>query len=142
MTDRVSAILLLAFSAVVVFEARTLPYWTTNAPGPGFLPLWLGVLLAGGAIALMMRPASQTLPDRATAIRLTVVVAFTTAAAALGLIIGLVLASGIFMGATLTYLRPGHARTNVFTALLTPVVVWLLFVRWLAVPLPAGPLGF
>jgi putative tricarboxylic transport membrane protein len=143
MTDRVSAILLLLFSAFVIVEARTLPYWTTDAPGPGFLPFWLGVLLACGAVALFKSTAaSQALPDRATAIRLTVVVALTAGASVLGLFIGLVLASGIFMGATLTYLRPGRARTNALTAVLTPVVVWLLFVRWLSVPLPTGPLGF
>jgi hypothetical protein len=143
--DRISATLLFLFSLFVIVEARALPYWTAHAPGPGFLPFWLGVLLAcASAIMFARTPAGilQPMPDRPTTIRLAVVIGLTACAAALTPIIGLVLASAVFMGATLAYLRPGRARANWTAALLTPLVVWLLFVRWLAVPLPAGPFGF
>jgi putative tricarboxylic transport membrane protein len=147
--DRVSAALLFLFSVFVIFEARTLPYWTANAPGPGFVPLWLGVLLACASVGmfantLAVQPSDDKpwLPDRATTFRVAVVVAFTAAAAALALVVGLVVASSVFMGVTLAYLRPGHVRANLAAVLLTPIVIWLLFVRWLGVPLPAGPFGF
>ena len=153
--DRIAAILLLLFAAFVVVEARILAQWNGSAPGPGFLPFWIGVLLACGAVALFVqtflggdapRPALaesiEVLPDRATTIRLAIVVALTAAAALLTPVIGLVLASAAFMGATLAYLRPGRRRANLAAALITPIVVWLVFVRWLSVPLPAGPLGF
>jgi putative tricarboxylic transport membrane protein len=151
--DRIAAILFLLLAVFVIVEARALPQWDGNAPGPGFLPFWLGVLLACGAAAMLARTiaggaarrvteAGELLPDRATAIRLAIVVGLTSAAAVLTLIIGLVLASAVFMAATLAYLRPAHRRTNWIAALMTPVVVWLLFIRWLGVPLPAGPLGF
>jgi putative tricarboxylic transport membrane protein len=141
--DRVSGALLLLFSLFVVVEARALPYWAANAPGPGFLPFWLGVLLACVSVWMFARPAPLApFPDRATTTRVATVVAFTAAAAVLSLVAGLALASGAFMGVTLAYLRPTHTRANWIAALLTPVVVWLLFVRWLAVPLPAGPFGY
>jgi uncharacterized membrane protein len=153
--DRVSAALLFLFAVFVMFAARALPYWTANAPGPGFVPFWLGVLLACASVWMFMRTIrvggaeaspyvaeSQVLPDRATTIRVVTVVGLTAAAAGLTLVVGLVLASGMFMGATLAYLRPGHGRANVVATLLTPFVVWLLFVRWLGVPLPAGLVGF
>jgi putative tricarboxylic transport membrane protein len=146
--DRVSAILLLFFSGLVILQSRALPYWTADSPGPGFLPFWLGVLLACASAALLARTFAPVavdrlvFPNREAAFRLTIVVALTITTAALALVVGLVVASGVFMGVTLTYLRPGRARANWATALCTALVVWLLFVRWLAVPLPAGPLGF
>jgi putative tricarboxylic transport membrane protein len=147
--DRAASILLFLFAFFIASEARKLPYWTGTAPGPGFLPFWLGVLLAAAAALLFARTFAATrprvpsgLPDRHSAMRLVTVVGLSAAAAALSLVIGLVLAIGVFMVATLAYLRPGRARANWMIALLTPVAVWLLFVRWLAVPLPAGPFGF
>jgi uncharacterized membrane protein len=153
--DRISAALLFLFAVFVIFEARALPYWTANAPGPGFVPFWLGVLLACASVSMFMRrirgggaqaspyiAESQVLPDRATTIRVVTVVGLTAAAAGFTLVVGLVLASGMFMGATVAYLRPGHRRANVVATVLTPIVVWLLFVRWLAVPLPVGLFGF
>ena len=153
--DRIAAVVLLLFAAFVLVEARTLPQWSGSAPGPGFLPFWVGVLLACAAAAMfagtfLVTDASRSpiaeppepLPDRVTAIRLSIVVGLTAAAAILALLVGLVLASAAFMGATLFYLRPAQPRANWIAALVTPVIVWLLFVRWLGVPLPAGPLGF
>jgi len=146
--DGVSAILLLFFSGLVILQSLALPYWTADSPGPGFLPFWLGVLLACASAGLLARTfATVTIdrlvfPNREGGFRLTIVVGLTVATAALALVIGLVLASGVFMGVTLMYLRPGRTRANLAMALCASLVVWLLFVRWLAVPLPAGPLGF
>jgi len=141
--DRISAALLFLFAVIVIFGARVLPYWTADAPGPGFVPFWLGVLLACASVAMFVRTdESQGLPDRATTIRVAAVVGLTAGAAALSLAAGMVVAGGVFMGVTLAYLRPGHVRANLAAAVLTPIVIWLLFVRWLGVPLPAGPFGF
>jgi hypothetical protein len=32
--------------------------------------------------------------------------------------------------------------TNALSTILIPLAVWLIFVAWLGVPLPKGPLGF
>lgn len=154
--DRVAAILLLAFGVFVSVQSRELAYWTGSAPGPGFLPFWLGVLLAVSSAAIATRRAARrTSSGSAVAIdarsgsaaadgwrRVAALLALTTAAAVLGLVIGLVAASGIFIGLVLIYLRPGKARANWTIAAVAACVVWLVFVRWLAVPLPAGPFGF
>ena len=142
--DRVSGLLLLAVSALVMQQARALPYWTADAPGPGFVPFWLGVLLGCLSIALVARRAPARGP--AVAVRgrrgsVAIVIALTAGAAALSLVAGLVLASGLFTAVTLTYLRPGHLRGNIAASVATSIVVWLVFVRWLGVPLPTGPLG-
>jgi putative tricarboxylic transport membrane protein len=144
--DRVSGLLLLAFSAVVMQQARALPYWTADAPGPGFVPFWLGGLLGCLAIALIVRRAPPRRHDESVATGreplVAMVVALTAGAAALSLVAGLVLASGLFTAVTLAYLHPGHVRGNIALSVATPIVVWLVFVRWLGVALPAGPFGF
>jgi putative tricarboxylic transport membrane protein len=143
--DRVSGMLLLAFSALVMQQARALPYWAADAPGPGFVPMWLGGLLACLSLGLIARPAASR-GHHAVAVAtwrpVLMVAALTAGAAALSLVAGLVLASGLFTAVTLAYLRPGHVRGNVVASVLTPLVMWLVFVRWLGVPLPTGPLGF
>lgn len=148
--DRLAAILLLLFGVFVSRESRELAYWTANAPGPGFLPFWLGVLLALSAAAILARasaaagarPHPGRAPEAVAWGRVAALLGLTTAACAAGLVIGFVPAVGVFIGVTLTYLRPGAARANWTIASIAPAIVWLVFVRWLAVPLPAGPFGF
>jgi putative tricarboxylic transport membrane protein len=143
--DRVSGAALLVFAAAVMYYASALPSWSAEAPGPGFLPFWLGVLLACLAVPLLAGthgPGTHVMPAGPPPRAVAVVVALTAAAAALALAIGLVLATGVFAGAVLAYLRPHHRAENATAAVLTPLVVWLVFARWLGVPLPAGPLGF
>jgi putative tricarboxylic transport membrane protein len=144
--DRAAALLLLVFGVFVIIEARALPYWTGTAPGPGFVPFWLGVLLVCASAALAAKTPRRTVAPLdaggATHARPSIIVALTAAFALLTLVVGLVVASGIFMAATLTYLRPARTRSNGIAAVATPFAVWLVFVRWLAVPLPAGPFGF
>jgi putative tricarboxylic transport membrane protein len=143
--DRTAGALLFAFAAFVVVQALRLPYWIQSAPGPGFVPLWLGLALAAAAVALIatgaVRQAAST-ADRAQARRVTAVTALASVSALLVYPLGMVLASGIFVGAVLFYLAPARRAGNAFAAALTPPIVWLVFVRWLAVPLPRGPLGF
>jgi putative tricarboxylic transport membrane protein len=160
--DRIAAVLLLLFGVGVMAEARALPSWTGNSPGPGFLPFWLGLLLVCAAAVMLIGSFARAKPllhsagspesppesdegwrpERRDVVRVAIVVGMTAGTAVLSLAIGMVIASGLFMAAALTYLRPGHARANSIMALATPPVIWLLFVRWLGVPLPSGPLGF
>src|SRR5262245_63257754 len=44
--DVAAALALLATGIAVAAYSRRLPYWLDVAPGPGFFPMWLGVLLA------------------------------------------------------------------------------------------------
>jgi hypothetical protein len=191
---------LLGFALFVVWQALRLPYWAQTAPGPGFVPLWLGVLLAAAALALLAardrgrRPArprrmihsaprghkeqpgksevsgvfvvseeqqensevsgvsvDQTsgvsvdptsVGSVAEARRIASITGFAAGAAALVYPLGLPLASGVFVAAVLFYLSPERRLANAVGAAATPVVIWILFVRWLTVPLPRGIFGF
>ncbi len=39
----------------IIWECRNLPYWSEFGPGPGFLPLWLGICLAVFSASLLAR---------------------------------------------------------------------------------------
>jgi len=81
---RVLLIVALVFLALAIFlfvTALDLPYYTPIGPGPGFFPLWLSGCLAllsliwAGQLYLARIPGAATdlLPDRSGAIRLTVI---------------------------------------------------------------------
>ncbi len=52
--DQITGILMLMFSAAVIEGSRRMPASNTFGPGAGFLPFWLGLLMAGLSILLMV----------------------------------------------------------------------------------------
>ena len=156
-----AAALLLLLGAATIFQSRTLPYWHEQAPGPAFVPFWLGVLLIVSAAILLMTairspaarpapalfaPSAPSAPRAPRAPRAPSAPAWISAFAVLALVltpvVGMPLACGLFMAATLFLLEPRRRWRNIITAVATVVIVSLLFVHGLGVPLPLGPLGF
>ena len=41
--DLLSGIVLASFGSFLIYEAQRLPYRSEFGPGPGFLPLWIGI---------------------------------------------------------------------------------------------------
>jgi putative tricarboxylic transport membrane protein len=144
--DRAAGILLVALGAFVIFQASRLPYWIDRSPGPGFLPLWLGVALVVCAAGVLIpsRAAAAPGPEPAAdvdvrrrqmsvAIGLT---SFTAIAAVLVPFIGFVTSTAVLTAGAAWWLDPRRRTAIAAAALLTPAIVWLIFVRWLSIPLP------
>ena len=55
-----AGIVVLLFGSVVTFFASRLPYRAEYGPGPGFLPLWIGMVLVGCAIVTIVKAVRQT----------------------------------------------------------------------------------
>jgi putative tricarboxylic transport membrane protein len=146
--ELLAASTLLAVGIVVAVVARRLPYWHDYAPGPGFFPLWLGILLSCTAalelaIVLRVPPTSTALSnDPPLTRRAAWVGGLTVLAALLVAPLGFILATTVFVAAVSWTLAPDRKLLNGLTTVLIPVVLWLVFVAWLGVPLPRGPLGF
>jgi hypothetical protein len=127
-----------------VWQAARLPYWVDQAPGPGFLPFWLGALLAVTSAVQAFRAARgdprEKGSDPMTALtrqsHAPALFALTAATAAAIPFIGFSAAIGLLTAAaawTLDRQRPVQAAV---AAVVMPIVVWLVFVRWLEVPFP------
>ena len=66
--EMITGVFLLILSGLVIWEASQMPPPASFAPGAGFLPFWLGVLLAVLATILFVsawrRPATENDPKR------------------------------------------------------------------------------
>jgi putative tricarboxylic transport membrane protein len=137
--DRWAALGLALFGLFITGQAWRLPYWLDRSPGPGFVPLWLGIVLTISAGVVFVRARTsrdepgETLPDRSNAIALA---AITTVVAVAVPVTGLIAATGALTAAAAWKLDPRRRVAIGAATLATPLLVWLIFVRWLGVPLP------
>lgn len=144
--DFVAGLCVGGFGIFVLYEASDLPYLSEYGPGPGLLPLWLGI----GFVALGAFLAVNALINSGSAER----VAWREVARPAAAWIGFVIAIGLLsrLGFTLSFVllslflvlvmerRSILAAVNVAVSL--ALVFYLIFVFSLGVPLPLGPWGF
>jgi putative tricarboxylic transport membrane protein len=140
--DRSAAAALAIFGLVVSVQAWRLPYWLDRSPGPGFLPLWLGILLTGCATVLLVSAGRRAATDAsvepppARGSDPAALALITAVSAALVPVVGLIAASGLLTAAAAWRLGPRRPLAIGTAAVVTSALVWLVFVRWLGMPLP------
>ncbi len=135
--DRISAVLLLALS--VAFSAGALkyyPYGGEGGPGSAFLPFWLGLVMAGLALLMLLRRARAAdaeldwLPRGEGRSRVLVVIAATAAFVGLMNFVG--------MAVLMRFLGRHRWWVMLAIALAAAGTNWLVFAHWLHVPFPEG----
>jgi hypothetical protein len=141
----------LLLALAVAFSAGALnqyAYWGPNGPGPAFLPFWLGVVMALLALLLLLGTqraqdsGEQWLPRGDGLRRLVLVLGCTVAYVALLNVTGMVIGSMLFLVALMRGLDRLAWPLTLAVAALTAGSIFVVFDRWLHVPLPAGVLGF
>ena len=146
--DRISGVVLLIFGAGFAGGGYQYPYWTPTGPGSGFLPFWLGLAMAVLAAALLVGaarrpdPGEAWLPEGRGLVKLITIVIATVAFVWLLPVLGMTLATFLFLVGILRFLERHSWVATVGVALATSAVNWLVFIRWLNVPFPIGILGF
>ena len=147
---QITGLTLLALAAAVIFGALQLRYYTTLGPGPGFFSFWIGLVLAGLALLMIVQtlfePAEAIAEDfvpqrdgwmRMGAIVLSLLVT-TLAMERLGF--------SITMFAVYIFLLRSIGGYGWMTCIAASAVasfgIDYIFVRWLSVPLPEGLFGF
>ena len=151
-----AAIVWFVFGVATVLASLTLPLGSVRAPGSGLFPLALGVLLAVLSLAQgvsvyraqvrqVRAGAAAPPPVRRLSEETRRVLLFSgavAAAVALLPVIGYAFTTLVLMAALLRIL--GIVRWPVVGAVsaATAFACWLVFVRILAIPLPAGLPGF
>ena len=145
--DRVTAVLLLAFS--VAFVAGALKYyswWGSGGPGSAFLPFWLGLVMALLALMMLFKSIRQAHPGeswlpRGEGLRdMMVVLGATIAFIALLKVTGMVIGTALYLAALIWYLGRHPWWMTLGIALAAAGFNWLVFVHWLRVPMPEGML--
>jgi putative tricarboxylic transport membrane protein len=146
-------LLAVGFSACL-WEASSFQYGSEFAPGPGFAPVWLsaiGIVLSL-AIALhafqVTRHRERSTGEGAHALdktglrRMGASLAGLAAMLAIVPWLGLVLSIWVFLLFLTLYVQRLSVLTAVAASTGTVFFVYVVFVRLLDVPIPAGPLGF
>lgn len=141
-----AGIVVLLFGSVVAFFASRLPYKAEYGPGPGFLPLWIGIILIGCAIATIIKAVRQAGREKGRFIQpktrqvafvfVTLIITFLLVPV-FGLSLGLALFTGFTMR---TAGRHGWVLC-VLTAVVTAAAVRVIFGHMLDIPLPKGYVG-
>jgi hypothetical protein len=148
-TDQIGAVLLLLFGvgyATVAVKSYT--YWGASGPGSGFFPFWLGVAMAILATVLLVgatreREAGKAwLPTGHGLRRLGAVIGATVLFVVLLPVLGMTLASALFLLGLLRFLEGHTWLLTLGVALATAAGNWAIFAWWLRVPFPVGVLGF
>lgn len=149
-TDQISALVLIVVAGFAGVEAFRLSIWSaTGVPGAGFLPLLLAVGLVIGAVGVFLEGARartesgvKWFTGRESFLRLAVLFVCIIALVAAIEPLGMLLAVGLFLLVFLGIYLKGHWLAILVIAGVTPVCLYLIFVKWLKFSLPQGFLGF
>lgn len=155
--DTIAALCVALLGATTVGLARQLPYEAEYGPGPGFLPLWIGAMLVVLSGFLFIEARKEDLrvdspPDGEGDSRSAfldfapgafgpwaIFCVSTIAVSFLFERLGFALSVGLFMLVTMRWVARQSWLATILLALLTPVALYLGFVRVLMVPLPLTP---
>jgi len=132
--------------ATTLFAWMTLPYTGDFGPGPGFLPLWLGIALSVCSIPGIITDLRNTerseklfQPETVKCVKvLTLIVAVFLILPVLGFSAGLALITG----AGMRIMGKRRWLSCVATVIGTAVCIHYLFGQWLSLPLPKGMIGW
>ena len=139
------AVVLILGLAVIYFSSQ-LEYYSEYGPGPGFLPLWVGIIIAGCAIYVIIdvlkkhdKIGTFFKPRTKLGLHVLIIIFITfLLLPLLGFSIGLAL----FVGITMRIMGKHRWVSCSLTAVVTAICIHLIFISWLTIPLPQGLIGW
>lgn len=134
--------LLVVLGLWVVKSSIDLGYMNHSNPGAGFFPFWIGCLLTVSAALLVWsafggREAETELPIAGPMLAMLCCGLYVLAC----WLAGVTLASFAYLFLIFRFHAGIRLRTSFIGALSSTTILYVLFVIWLEVPLPAGLLG-
>lgn len=147
-TARVTSILFLLFAFFILFESRPYPLGSIDNPGPGFLPMLLGIALGVMSVILIWRSQAKDRgpqvktpwPDRRGFLTVCsiflMLILFTVLLDVTGYLINVF----VFF---ILFLKPISKQKwswSLAISIGATFIAYGLFERWLMVPLPRGML--
>ena len=147
--DAVGGVMMLLFGVFTAVLSLQLPLGTPHRPGSGLFPLALGLILLGLAVCHLLQlrrstwspAASPAAGGQGSGLRVLLFLGAIGLATALLDILGYPVVAFLVMVALLEILGIRRRRDSVLIALCTAGAAYVLFVRWLQIPLPKGWIG-
>jgi putative tricarboxylic transport membrane protein len=143
--DLVTAGFLMLIGGLVLFDANRLGFgWGSDGPQSGFLPFWLGVIMIGSCALIVVQAWRRTSQKTfVTREQLAPVLKVLWPAVAMVLamqVVGLYVASAIYMGFYMRWVGRHSWPAVVGLAVGVPLATFLVFEKWFLVPMPKGPI--
>jgi hypothetical protein len=147
----VALILLVLGLVVVVTSAKLGAGWTSDGPGSGYFPFYVGAILCiASAVTLYQallgkKRNAEIFVDQEQLKRVLVVLIPAVVYVGVVTVLGLYVASAIYVAAFMVVLGKFSYFKSVLIAVVMAVVLFLMFEVWFKVPLYKGalnPLGF
>ncbi len=145
--DAVVAAILFVIGAVVVFEARRLGAgWTTDGPGAGYFPFYIGLIVCISALGIIYQSRSAKTRDEGTFVDRVQMgrvlsVLLPAMVYVLGIwFLGLYVASAIYIALFMIILGKYPPIKSVLVAVIVNGVFFAMFEVWFKVPLYKGTL--
>lgn len=145
--DVISGAVLAALGTYIVIQASIWPYYEVNGPGPGFFPLWYGVLMVALSLWLVITAAQKARveaePVNTIGLRraVTVWVGFTISLVLMSFL-GFCISFTLFTMFIVSYVLGRPILPGLLTGAIGAFSFWLLFWIVLGVQLPTGYVGF
>lgn len=144
--DLIGGVIVLMLGVAAIYFSSQLEYYSEFGPGPGFLPLWIGICISGFAIVLILniiRKRTKTEAFFKPRTREGFKLLFLIIATFLFLrLLGFSIAFGLFAGVTMRIMGKHRWVSCGLTAVGIGLGIRLVFGQWLSIPLPAGIVGW
>ena len=150
--DAVVAAVLTLVGIVVMVEARKLgASWTTDGPGAGYFPFYIGAMLTIGGVGILYQSLLSKKADRASFVdaaqmkQVLSVLLPSTVFVGLIMVLGMYVASAIFLACFMVWLGKYSWVKSVALGVGASAFFFVLFEIWFKVPLAKGalqPLAF
>jgi len=148
--NRIAALFFLFIGVFFALYARTVEIGTFTEPGPGFMPFFGGLTLAGMSVALLLgtfiRKVTEHKPSffaqRDSWKRVVAVFLSLIAYNLLLTHLGFTLTTFFFIGFLVKFIFPQTMKRTLIVAILSALGARLLFINFLETQLPKGFLGF
>lgn len=150
--DAAVAGVLVLIGIVVMVEARRLGAgWTTDGPGAGYFPFYIGLLLAVGGVGTLYQSLLSKSADKGAFVdseqmrRVLSVLLPSAAYVAAIYVVGIYVASAVFITAFMVWLGKYGLVKSTLTGVIVNAVFFCMFEVWFKVPLFKGvlePLAF
>lgn len=149
--DIIGSLITILFGIFAITQAAQIEYWWKFGPGPGFLPIWASIFLVFGGCLLLIQSLRKPRSSRTNRkdpqqfrrlLNIAAVAALMVLTAVAIIYLGFSISIFLFMALMVGVLGKYRWHVTLSTAVCVSLAFYLLFAKWLQVPLPKGILGF